>query len=346
MNTKQFFLGALACAAVILGLSAAFVVWMDPTLSKGLGEDGAALFSNERYEMAGLIRRQDYSAVVMGTSLVANYRASWFTQGLGEKTLKITFPDGWVSEFDAALRLAFRTHPGLDTVYFGLDPNIMIRPDSQRTVKLPDYLYNDNLLDDVELYLNAGAMGMAFKTLLARRTETAVGLDEAYTWDGQIWFARETALAGYIRPEESGTVLPADAYLDVADENLDVVCRWVEEHPDVRFVVWFPPYSILYWDLRTREGASEAVITAVEHAARRLLAYDNVEVACFLDAYDVITNLDNYADHVHCSGQVTAWAAQNLMEGGWRLTEENCRERLDALRRFAQDYDYEAIFAS
>ena len=344
MNAKRFFLGTLACAAVILGLSAAFVAWIDPTLSKGLGEDGAALFSNERYEMPGLIRSQDYSIVIMGTSLVANYRASWFTEGLGEKTLKITFPDGWVSEFNAALELAFRTHPGLDTVYFCLDPNILVRPDSERTVKLPGYLYNDNPLDDVELYLNADAMGMAFKTLWTRRTGTATGLDDAYIWDGQAYFARVTALAGYDRPEERGTVLPADAYLGAADENLDVICRWAEEHPDVRFVVWFPPYSILYWDQKTREGVAEAVIAAVEHATERLLAYDGVEVACFLDAFDVITDLDNYADQVHCSGLVAAWEARNLMEGGWRLTRENCRERLDALRRLAAEYDYDGIF--
>ena len=41
--------------------------------------------------------------MVMGTSLVANYHASWFTEGLGEETLKITFPDGWIAEFDTAL---------------------------------------------------------------------------------------------------------------------------------------------------------------------------------------------------------------------------------------------------
>ena len=348
MKAKTFFISAVAAILVCFGALILLVSAEDHFfLLSGIGEEETAVFDNQRYQLAGLIRHQDYSAVVMGTSLVANYRASWFTEGLGKKTLKVTFPDGWVSEFDAALELAFQTHPGLDTVYFGLDPNIMIRPDSQRTVELPASLYSVNPLDDVEFLLNADTLQYAVLSWIRRQSsEAATSLDDAYIWDGQIYFARETALAGYVRPEESGTVLPADAYLDVTDRNLDVICRWAEEHPDVRFVIWFPPYSILYWDKTAREGTTEAVITAVEHATRRLLEYDNVAVHCFLQDIGTITNLDNYGDHIHCSGAVTRQTAQFMMDGLWRLTRENYRSHLDGLRQFVAGYDYDAIFAS
>ena len=348
MKAKTFFIavltGVLACFAGLILLVSAEDHFF---LLSGIQEGDAALFDNQRYQMAGLIRHQDYSAVVMGTSLVANYRASWFTEGLGEQTLKITFPDGWISEFDAALNLAFRTHQSLNTVFFGLDPNIMIRPDSQRTVELPRSLYNVNPLDDVEFLLNADTLQYAALSWVRRQFLEPVTLDEAYVWDGDgvTGFSRTTAFAAYIRPEASGTVLPADAYLDVTDENLDIVCRWAEEHPEVRFVIWFPPYSVLYWDKTDREGTTEAVITAVEHAARRLLEYDNVAVYCFLGDVDTITNLDNYGDHIHCSGAITRQTAQRMMDGLWRLTRENCRARMDSLRQFAAEYDFESLFA-
>ena len=345
MKAKTFFLASLAVIFICFGALIALLSIEDPLfVLGGIGEGETALFSNQRYEMPGLIRHQNYSAVVMGTSLVANYRASWFTEGLGKQTLKITFPDGWVSEFDAALELAFRTHPGLDTVYFCFDPNILIRPDSQRTVELPRYLYNLNPLDDVEYLLNADTYALALTARQLRRESKTVTLDEAYVWDGTFTFDKAHALEHYVRPAVNADTLPADAFLAAADENLAVVCRWLRERPDVEFVIWFPPYCVLYWDLRTREGAAEAVIAAVEHAASLLLEYGNAELHCFLDAFDVITDLDNYTDHIHCSSAVTAWEAQNLMEGGWELTRENCRERLDALRQFAADYDYDSIF--
>lgn len=345
MRAKQFFLIALLGIAACFGALIFLVAWEDPFfVLSGIGEDETAQFDNQRYQMPGLIRHQDYSAVVMGTSLVANYRASWFTEGLGEETLKITFPDGWISEFDTALDLAFRTHGELSSVYFCLDPNILIRPDSQRTVQLPAYLYNSNPLDDVEYLFNADTYALVLQSWLQRREDGGVTLDEAYVWDGTYTFSKAEALAGYVRPEVSGTILDADAYLDAAEENLDVVCGWIEAHPDTQFSIWFPPYSILYWDKMTREGSADAVITAVERAAERLLAYENVEVYCFLHAQSMITTLDYYTDHIHCSAKMTQWEAQSILAGAWRLTESNYKIRLDELREFVANYDYESIF--
>ena len=89
VKAKTFFIAALSCVLALLLGTAAAVAWIDPMLTVGgLKEGETALFVNERYEMAGLLRSQEYSNLVMGTSLVANYRASWFEEGLGEKTFQ------------------------------------------------------------------------------------------------------------------------------------------------------------------------------------------------------------------------------------------------------------------
>lgn len=343
MTPKRFFAVALAAALLLLIACAAFVAAVDPLHTLRPMEPGdTALFLNQRYEMPGLIRNQDYSRVVMGTSLAANFRASWF----GEDALKITFPDGWISEFDTALDLAFRTHPELERVYFCLDPNILVRSDSERAVELPRYLYNDNPVDDLEFYLNADSLVLAAEALRAERQGEGTDLDGAYIWDGTVGFSREQALVSYPRPGVSGTTLPEDAYRAVCDENLAVVEGWLTDHPDTQFTVWFPPYSILYWDKMTREGREEAVLWAVEYAAERLLRHDNVTLHCFLIATDTVTRLDNYTDHIHCSGQVTRWMAEEMLAGRWQFTEENYKIRLDELREFVASYDYEALFDS
>lgn len=347
MKARTFFIAVLAGTLACLGAFILFLSVEDPFfVLGGIGEEETALFDNQRYQMAGLIRHQDYSQVVMGTSLAANYRASWFTEGTGEKTLKITFPDGWISEFDTALELAFRTHPQLDRVYFCLDPNILIRPDSQRTVELPEYLYNQNPFDDVEYLINADTYQTALRTWLRRRSAQTLPLDAAYIWEDSYVFSKETVLKGYRRPEASEAVLPGDAYLEAAAENLDVVCAWAEKHPEAELVVWFPPYSILYWDMMLREGRADAVLNAVEYAAQRLMEYDNVAVHCFLHAAAYITDLDFYTDHIHCSYRLTRWEAENLMAGKWRLTEENFPARLEELRDYVKSYDYEKLLAS
>lgn len=343
MKAKTFFIGALSCALLLLGAAAAVVAAVDPLLTAGKLEEGeTALFVNERYEMAGLIRRQDYDNLVMGTSLAANFRASWFTGWLGSETLKVTFPDGKLSEFGVALDLAYRAHGTVERVFFGLDPNILIHGD-QRS-ELPEYLYNDNVLDDIQFYLNADSLALAIKTLvLGEKAKTT--LNEAYTWDRTHVFSRKAALAGYVRPPAGRLQLPADAYLDSARAGMDVICGWVEQHPETQFTVWFPPYSVLYWDQSNRLGRTEALLTAIEYACERLFAYDNVAVVSFLNAQGVITDLNNYTDHIHCSSKITAWMAPRMMTNQWRYWPGAYRGQIDELRQFVAAYDYDAIFA-
>ena len=223
MKAKTFVWAVLAAVLGVLGALALVLALTDPFfVVRGLDEEDTALFSNQRYEMAGLIRNQDYSAVVMGTSLVANYRASWFTEGLGKETLKITFPDGWLSEFDTALHLAYQTHPELDTVFFGLDLNILIRPDSQRDVELPMYLYNTNPFDDVQYFLNKETYIQVAKLLVNRLNGGTTTLDNAYVWDGSHEFSREHSLEVYYRLPDVSPPEPEDTYLAAAKENLAV----------------------------------------------------------------------------------------------------------------------------
>lgn len=343
MKARSFFVAALSCALLVLAGTAGVVAWADPLLTAGaLEEGGTALFVNERYEMAGLIRRQDYEDIVMGTSLVANYRASWFTQGTGRKTLKVTFPDGRLSEFEIALDLAFRTHGTLNTVYFGLDPNVIIRED--RGVELPEYLYNDNPVDDLQFYLNGESLALAVKSML-QGDGVKVTLDEAFIWDGKHKFSWFTALESYPRPEKVEEPLPAGAYLEAARENMDVVCSWVEKHPDTQFKIWFPPYSILYWDKAQREGTTEAILAALEYACGRLLVYENVSVYSFLNDRWTTTNLEHYTDHVHCSSEVTYQTAQGMIHGDWRIWPEFYQGQIDELRQFVNSYDYDGLYS-
>ena len=342
MNAKRFFIAALVGAALLLGGTAGLVAWADPLLTLGALEEGeTALFVNERYELAGLIRRQEYSNLVMGTSLAANFRAAWFTNWLGSETLKVAFPDGRLEEFDTALDLAYRTHDTIDRVFFGLDPNVLIREDQHS--ELPGYLYNDNALDDLQFYFNAESLALAVKSLLLGET-AKVPLNEAYVWDRDHTFARAVALESYPRPETVSHPLPDDAYLPAAEANMDVICSWAQDHPDTQFVVWFPPYSILYWDQAYRLGRTEAILNAIEYACGRLFSCDNVMVVSFLNNHELITDLNNYTDHIHYSTTVTSWMASKMLAGQWQYWPQSYPGQVNELREFISSYDFDAIF--
>ena len=93
-----------------------------------------------------------------------------------------------------------------------------------------------------------------------------------------------------------------------------------------------------------RQGETEAMLTMLADTIETLLAYDNVKIQCFLTDLDTITDLDNYADHIHVAGRVT-WRMSKAMAGTEHLlTLENYGEKLDALREYVVNYDYDSIW--
>lgn len=340
---RRWVLGLVAAAALALGLCAGFVRLADPFFHYRNPDPEAEVWFDQRYQTAGLLRSQDYETILMGTSLAANYRPLWFDVFYDTRTVKATFPNGGFHEFTQALDYAAATHD-VKRVIFGLDPNILCRGPEEAPDELPAYLYDTNPWNDGPYLLNKDVLIRSLYVLKEKAAGETQALQDAFLWDGEIFFSRELALAGYQRPKPTGETLPADAFLKVCQENLEVVEGWLREYPDTEFVFYYSPYSILFWDKMQRLGETDAMFEMLKYATGELLRYDNAEVQCFLTDTDIITDLDNYADHIHVAGRITYRMAQAMPEGTYRLTAENYESKLDALREFVVNYDYESIW--
>lgn len=337
---KRWVCGLLAACAVLLAACAAVVYFVDPCLYYRIPEDWDPVLFSERYQAAGLAKNVPADTVLMGTSLAANYRRSEIAETFGTTAVRITIPDGYLSEFDKTMDVLFRSQDP-QRVIFGLDANILVRDESGLTSAMPDYLYNDNPFDDVKYLINKDTLYYSAYVLMANRWDEADTLDEGFTWDGDVWWNHATALANYTRPEIVQETVPADAYLRHASDNLDVVEGWITAHPETEFDIFFPPYSILFWDKTARLGETEAVFAALDLACERLLQYDNVRLYNFLMDPDIVLDLDNYCDYVHHSGAVCTQVLAKMAAGECRMTEENYRDTLAQWRDFVVDYDYE-----
>lgn len=340
---RKWALGLLTALVAGLGFCAAIVAVVDPFFHYRSPDPEAEVWFEQRYQTAGLLRSQDYETVLMGTSLAANYRPLWFDAYFDTRTVKVTFPNGGFHEFTQALDYAYETHD-VKRVIFGLDPNILVRSVEEAPDQLPAYLYDTNPWNDGPYLLNKSVLVRTLYVLREKAEGNTQALQDAFVWDGSVFFSKELALAGYQRPEAEDTVLPEDAFFAVCDENLATVKSWLTEHPDTEFIFYYSPYSILFWDKMERQGKTDAMFAALKYATEQLLAYDNVKIQCFLTDIDTITDLDNYADHIHVAGRVT-WKMSKAMAGTENLlTMENYEEKLDALREYVLNYDYESIW--
>lgn len=335
---RRWACGLLAGLSLLLLACGAFVWAVDPCLYYRVPEQ--AVFFNERYQNAGLLRHARADTVLLGTSMAANYRPSQIEAVFGGSAVKLTVPDGYLSEFDTVLSAVFRSGSP-ERVIFGLDANILVRDESGLTGALPEYLYNADPLDDVEYLLNRDTLYYSVYALLAARRGDVTAVDDAFTWDDTVWWNHMTVMDNYERPDPVAEPLPAGAYLEQAAANLAVVEAWAAAHPDTEFDVFLPPYSLLFWDKTARLGETDAVFAALELACETLLQYDNVRLYNFLMDADIVTNLDYYCDYIHHSGEAAGMVLEKIRAGECLMTAENWRETLANWRDFVVNYDYE-----
>lgn len=334
--------GFLAALLTMLVLCAGIVYVVDPCLYYRMPEHWEPVFFNERYQIAGIVKHIPADTVLMGTSMVANTRASAAAEAFGGTAVRITIPDGYFSEFDQAVNLLFREQKP-ERLLFGVDLNTLVR-DGGETGAMPDYLYNRSPLDDLKYLLNKDALYYSAYTLLANRWGGIQSIDDAFIWtDGTVW-ERYEALRMYERPKIVSEALSPDTYLTAVDENLAIMEKWFQAHPDTEFDVFFSPYSILFWDKAIRQGDLDARFAALERACETLTAYENVNLYGLLFDREFITDLDNYCDYVHHSGEAGRQALKKIAAGDFYLTAENTDKVLADWRDFVVSYDYDSLW--
>ena len=334
--------GFLAALLVLLAVCAGIVYTVDPCLYYRIPDQWAPVFFSERYQAAGMVKNLPADTVIMGTSMTANYRASWAAELFGGEAVRITIPDGYLSEFDAAIETLFRNQTP-ERVVFGLDLNILVRDDSGVTGAMPDYLYNWNPLDDLKYLLNKDTLYYSVYVLLQNRWGGGQTVDDGFLWQDTKW-ARYEALRTYRRPDLVEETLPRDAYYDAVAENLAVMGTWFQEHPETEFDVFFPPYSILFWDRTIRRGELDARFAALEWACETLTAYENVRLFGFLFDEETVLNLDNYCDYIHHSGETCRRMLAKVAEDEEDLTAEDWPETVENWREFVVNYNYESLW--
>lgn len=332
--------GLLALVLALLAACAAVVYLVDPCFYYRVPTKWQPAFFSERYQSAGIIRSVPADTVLLGTSMVANCRPSQVAAAYGGEASRITLPDGYLSEFDKAVDLIFRCQDP-ERLVFAMDLNIMVRDESGKTRSMPDYLYDQNPLNDVKYLLNKDTLYYSVYTLVADGWDTGVTMDTGFTWDADVWWNHLTALENYPRPEVTAEVLPADAYLAHVDANLEVVEGWLTQHPDTAFDIYLSPYSMLYWDKTARLGQTEAVFAALERICEVLLPYENVRLCAPLFDEKIVEDLDNYSDYIHPSAQVDSQVLHLVKNGGFRLTAENFKETLAQWRQVVVNCDYD-----
>ncbi|MDR2888883.1 MAG: SGNH/GDSL hydrolase family protein [Lachnospiraceae bacterium] len=333
-TNRQFIKSLIARTALILGICIALTILFDPLFQyhQPLPQLKAVLTDKE-YQVVGSLKTFDYDSVIVGSSVAENYNNAWFNQGFDCTSIKAIRTYGATADLCFLLDIAF-AEQDLKYVFYNCDTS-SLDADPVLTYELtgaPTYLYDNSYLNDLQYLLNKDILMEKTPFLIASSFIGDYNEDESYNWSHWKSFSQTLVLSNYLRKPTINPMLEETAYQQQLDGNLLLLTTCISKHPETRFKIFFPPYSMLYWDNIYRNGKTDAYLYNMEQTIETLLAYDNVDLYYFQAVDSIVCDLNNYMDALHFSQEINYWMYEQMLAGNYRVTKENYHEVLSDMR--------------
>jgi hypothetical protein len=352
MSAKKFSIITLVTLVFVLLCVGSMTVIIDPMFHYHAPLDGLAyIIDDERYQNDGILRNFTYDAIITGTSMTENFKTSQFDDLFGVTSVKVPFSGSYFKERYDRLSRAFASNSNIRYVLFSLDSGAMAQEkDTLSDYDYPDYLYDDNLLNDVQYVFNKSIfIDYTWRVMsYTRAGMTMTDFDSYANWMAWYTFGADSVLSQYSRPEKSDSVYSLSEEERVQlQENLEQnIISLAVDHPDTEFYAFFPPASIVTWDQRSQEGVLIKELETQHYTMELLLDYPNIHVFSFNDCFDIICDLDNYKDSSHYSDEINEQMLVWMKQGEHEITTENLEQYLQTVEEFYTSYPYDDLFAS
>lgn len=295
------------------------------------------LYDQESYNNPGIVKNYDYDAVIIGTSMVEMSHPSVIDECFCVSSVKLPMRGSYASQMGWQLSHALESQD-LKLAILAVDAyGLMGLPDDREEIY--DYLWNDNLLDDVNYLLNRDVLVVRVPRMLRNIGRPMDNKrDDMYQWT-EMTMGKQSVLNS-ISLIEQWPMLDADYRIERSTENIERhIEAYVAAHPETEFYIYMPPYSVAYWYNTTRIGLSEQQFRSRDLVCEMLLEYPNVKIFDFSSRIEWITDLDQYFDYSHHSEAMSDMVMRAMAADECRvLSIEDMRAGSERLRQAVVDF--------
>lgn len=353
MRSKKWsllFLKIFFSLFIIIGI---MVVILDPYFHYHAPLKGITYsFAKEAYVNDGITKNFDYNAIITGTSMTMGFDTQEANHLFGKNFIRITYQGEGFKKINDNLKKALEVNPSLDFVIRGVDPIWFISDENWLGYdEYPEYLYDDNLWNDVYYIYNKEIFVGDVLTQI-KNTINKVPTDKLdnYGMGDRSKGGKQAVLERYDRIEKQELEVDENEtreYFTMLDKNLEKnLLSTVKENPNTMFYLFFPPYSICWWDDLNQYGQAvlKRRIDLEKYAIEKILQHENIKLFSFNNNYELISNLDNYVDEAHYVDEVNSEILSWMKQGKYELTVDNYKKYIDEITEFYCEYNYDSIF--
>ncbi len=351
ISSKKFVKIFVILFALVIVVIGAMTYIVDPFFHFHAPLDGFGYYLNkELYQNDGISRNFEYDAMITGTSMSQNFKTTQFDELFETNSIKTCFAGASFNEINEHIDRATIYNPDLKVVFRSLDVNRIDLDADERAYDLStEYLYDNNILNDVNYLLNKETLlrGTMLTIVNTVRGYEMTTFDDYANWGMSATYGTDVVLNTYIRPEQSNMevkVLTDDDKLRIEENIKQNVIKVAQDNPEIEFYSYYTPYSILYYDELNQNASLSYQLDVIEYATSLIVEQENIKLFSFLDLYDIVTDLDNYKDAGHYSGEINEMMLEHISKDEHLLTIANYEDYFEEIKSFYIEYDYNAIF--
>lgn len=353
MNSKSWsllflkiFIGLLLASGILMFIIDPYFHYHVPI--RGLNYS----FSKEAYINDGITKNFNYNAMITGSSMTLGFDIKEANKVFDKEFIRISYQGEGFKKINDNLKVALESNPYLTFVIRAVDPLWFISSEDWLGYEeYPEYLYDDNILNDVNyLYNKEIIVGEVLPQIIDSINKVPADHMDNYGMGDKYSGGKQAVLERYDRSEKQEMVVDeveTKEYFSMLDRNLEKnLLSTIKENPNITFYLFFPPYSICWWDSVNQYGQAvlERRIDLEKYAIEKVLPYRNVKLFSFNNNYDLICNLDNYVDEAHYIDEITSQILLWMKQGDFEITQDNYEQYIEEIREFYCYYDYDSIF--
>ena len=341
---------------LILGLAAALTYYVDPFFHYHAPLKGFSyVIDNQLTQNPGMAQHMEYDSVILGSSMTVNFETDYFKELMNLNTLKLSYSSAYPKDIsnilekiyepksDGSVRNIKKVFLGLDIVTYSGDVNETKYP-------LPKYLYDKNPINDINYLINKDVLlNYVLRPIV---DPEPMNMSHIYaSWWTDDYYNEEWVLLNHdpilVKNENK---MDEDAFVEPINVNLNTnIIPYITEHPETEFVIFFPPYSILFWNDVIMDNRLQATINAYKCVEKALNCYDNVTMYYFPAMEDVVTDLNNYADYTHYHPRVNRFMTECFWGDEYRISKDDndiemsMDSYINKLNNMLDTYDFELL---
>lgn len=269
----------------------------------------------ERIINAGLAKNAKFDTLILGSSTSQNILKKDVDTLFNANSLNLSLSGTTNYEQRKLLELVLKTQ-NIKSVIYGLDPFVYNRGFNSSRVPLEKFAYENSLFNYYKYIYNISSFVDIIRGI--RNKSNLNWINKNGYWGDNFIYSKENTLSHDINTQWGAQNVTAinifkEGYsFSLMKQNFDAFFKLIENSPQIKYYIYFPPYAYLWWEYAENCNCSSNILAFKNYVIDKTSTLENVFIFDFQDNKNITENLNNYKDIVHFSPIVSKMIVEEI----------------------------------